>query len=267
MSVPTYSVVIPWANRPELGDTLVRNRPIFERHAAETVIVNAGGDHNVLLDLVSRAAVPNVTTVDLSAAAFNRALCCNIGALVCRGTHLFLLDADIVVVSDILAEAAALIQNGGRFVAVSKIVEAEPPVRRPGAGPDMSCIAEMIEERTLITTDGRRAVLRKRKVGASRVGDGLVLVRKPDLMNVGGLNSSLTGWGYEDTDFQLRLQFLLGLERVDAGEVIHLTHPLTQRSLESWNRNMAQCFSNYAGGHYLGTLEQDALAWGYAVAT
>jgi hypothetical protein len=131
----------------------------------------------------------------------------------------------------------------------------------------MSFIAEIIEERTLVTTDGRRAVLRKRKVGATRVGDGLVLVRKQDLTDAGGLNSKLVGWGYEDTDFQLRLQFLLGLERVDAGEVIHLTHPTTQRSLESWNRNMAQSFSNYARGHYLGTLEQDALAWGYAVAT
>ena len=262
MTGPLYSVVIPWRNRTEIRETLVRNRPLFECHSLETVIVNGGGDQAMLDDLVRRAEVPDVRVVELPGTAFNRSLCCNLGVLAARGVHVFLLDADIVVSSDPLTDAAELLADGGRFAAIRTIFEsAAPPDAGAESGADASFIAEMIVERTLVTVDGRRAVMRSRKAGATRVGDGLVVVRRTDFHAAGGLNARLVGWGYEDTDFQLRLQFLLGLERVDVGEAIHLTHPTPQRSRESWHRNMTQCFRNYARREYRGSLDEDARAW------
>lgn len=263
MSAPTYSVLIPWANRPEICETLARNAPVFERHSVEIVIVNTGGDRDALLDTVRRAAVPGVRTVDLPGTSFNRSLGCNVGALAARGTYLFLLDADILVSSDIFGESTDVLREGRRFVSMRTIRESQPSPGSGMDGLDQSFLAEVITERTLVTRDGRRATLRTHKAGPTRVGDGLVIVSKADLCAVGGLNSQLVEWGYEDTDFQLRLQFQLGLERVDVGEVIHLTHATSQRSRESWQRNMAQCFRNYARGHYLGTLAQDSVTWGH----
>jgi predicted glycosyltransferase involved in capsule biosynthesis len=260
MQIPTHSIVIPWADRPVIEQTLASNQAVFARHAAETVIVNGGGDHERLLDLVRRSGVPDVRIIHLPVDTFNRSMCQNIGALASRGTYLFLLDADILVTSDVLGEATAQLQASRCFVCVRRVFESEPEVARGTGGPDLSFIAEMVERRTIVTTDGRRAVLSNYRLGRTRGGDGLVVVRKQDLLDVGGLNSQLTGWGYEDTDFQLRLQFLLGLERVDVGDVTHLTHPSSQRDQQSWNRNMMQAFDNYVRHQYLGTLEQDALA-------
>jgi GT2 family glycosyltransferase len=260
-STPTFSVLIPWADRPQIREMLARNRPWLERHDIETVIVNGGGDGEALRELVSDVPEAGVRIISTTAPVFNRSQCFNIGALASRGTVLFILDADIVFQSDVLGEAAELMRNGRRFVAIGRVVETDPSLCQPPGGPDLSFLAEAIDQRTLITTDGRRAVLRNRRLGGARASDGLVLIEKQHFVDIGGFNSELVGWGYEDTDFQLRLQFGLGLERVDVGEVLHLSHPATARSQESWNRNMMRAFGNYARGQYLGTLEHDRSFW------
>jgi glycosyltransferase involved in cell wall biosynthesis len=260
--IPTYSVVIPWCDRPELLITLERNRAIYERHATEIVVVNAGGDYEALTALAKTAGMSNVRCIDLPGAAFNRSLCANIGALVSRGEIVFLLDADIVLNSDVLAEACQCLENGARYVTISHILESHVESVNKPDDPDLSFLAELRETRELLTVDGRRAVLRHvRSPRGRRTGDGLVLVRKRDLLGVGGLNSMLTGWGYEDTDLQIRLQFVLGLERMEAGEVTHLTHSDTTRDSASWGRNMAISTRNYSRQHYKGSFDDDARTW------
>jgi len=257
---PTYSVVIPWCDRRDLLVTLEKNRAIYERHAAEIVVVNAGGDYQALTALVETAGVSNVRCIDLPGAVFNRSLCANIGAMVSRGEIVFLLDADIVLDSDVLAEAGQCFENGGRYVTIRRILESQVESTNKD-GPDMSFLAELRETRELLTVDGRRAVLRHVTSPGRAAGDGLILVKKHDLLEVGGLNSMLTGWGYEDTDFQLRLQFVLGLERMEAGEVTHLTHRSGPRDLASWRRNMALSAGNYNRQHYKGSFDDDERAW------
>lgn len=260
--MPTYSVVIPWCDRPEILITLEKNRAVYERHAAEIVVVNAGGDYEALTALVKTAGVSNVRCIDLPGAVFNRSLCANIGALVSRGEIIFLLDVDIVLESDVLAEACQYFENGARYVTISRIVESRVERVSKPDDPDLSFLEELRETRELVTVDGRRAVLRNvTSPRGRRTGDGLVLLKKRDLLDIGGLNSMLTGWGYEDTDLQLRLQFVLGLERMEAGEVTHLTHSYAPKDLASWRRNMAMSARNYSRQHYKGSFDDDARIW------
>src|SRR5438045_575803 len=92
-----YSVLIPWADRPQLEVSLIRNGPWLTRHGVEIVIVNAGGDYDRLVGIVTNAAIPNVVAVNLPGATFNRSLCRNVAALVSRSKYLFLMDAEIVL--------------------------------------------------------------------------------------------------------------------------------------------------------------------------
>jgi hypothetical protein len=249
-------VLIPWADRPQLEVSLRQNVPWLAQHGVETVIVNAGGDYDRLIGIVGSAPMLDVVAVNLPGATFNRSLCGNVAALVSRGKYLFLMDADIVLMSDIFSEAFDDLQSGSRFVAISRIRESTP--RRPQAWPGL---AEIICTTELLLADGARAVLRARySPRGVRGGDGLVLVAREHFVGVGGLSSDLTGWGYEDTDLQLRLQLLLGLVRCEAGEVIHLTHD-ADRNMDQWRQNRSRCFKSYARGEYGGTFERDARCW------
>src|SRR6266704_7210384 len=79
---PMFTVIIPWADRPELATTLTRNRDMMAQYATETVVVNAGGRWDDLLAIVHGVNVPALRAIDLPGATFNRSLCLNIGALV-----------------------------------------------------------------------------------------------------------------------------------------------------------------------------------------
>jgi hypothetical protein len=269
-----YSVVIPWCDRPELETTLARNRPLLLRHDVETVIVNAGGNSANLVAMLERARVPNVVAVNLPCAAFNRALCLNLGMEVSSREYLFFLDADIVVRSDVFAEAIDDLASGSRFVAVGRIFESTASAQIDDLSrwnPDLSdrllsCVTHLVRTTELISNEGRRAVTRfQQSRSGLRAGDGILLVRRSHLREVGGLNSSFRGWGYEDTDLQIRLQFMLGLERIEAGEVVHLTHDAALRDEIVWRRNRDAGLENYGRGHYAGTLEQDLEQWSSAM--
>jgi glycosyltransferase involved in cell wall biosynthesis len=263
---PTFSVLIPWCDRDVLAGTLAQNRAAFAGHAVEIIVVNAGGSRSQLAAIVNSAGVPNVRTVTLPRSRFNRSLCLNVGALVSRGAYLFLLDADIVATSDILTAARRQLRRGDRFVAVERIVESGGGYPPPPGSADLSFLAEVTDTRELLTVDGRRAVLRRRSSPAGlRGGDGLLLVDRAHFRRIGGLNSRLKGWGFEDTDFQIRLQLGLGLERVEAGDVVHLTHSSAGRDQQSYARNLAACTANYKRRRYKGSLVEDARRWSRAL--
>jgi hypothetical protein len=255
-----FSVIIPWADRSELQTSLVRNWPLLSRHEADVVVVNAGGDCGQLDKMLTGSAFSDVRPVHLPRATFNRSMCMNVGASVSVGRYMFLLDADIVLSSDIFDQARPYLEEGSTFVAVERILESDPV---PHFSPATAFLEEVVRTTELITVDGRRAVTRTRVSPSGRIrnGDGLVLVKRMDFLQAGGLNSKLVSWGYEDTDFQLRLQFLLGLSRTEVGEVIHITHTSDGRSAESWQRNQLACSANYKMGRFLGTLEDDIGFW------
>jgi len=255
--IPEFSIVIPWCDRPEIETALIANQAIFSRHDVEIVVVNAAGDCGELTELLHRAGDSRIRAIYLPEARFNRSLCRNIGVLVSGGEFVFLLDADIVLKSDLLGDALGYLRSGSTFVAPERIVESKPRVEKAWA-----FLAERIVTTEFITADGRRAVLRARtSPWGIRPGDGIILARRSDMFEVGGLNSDLPGWGFEDTDLQIRLQLKLGLTRVEVGEVMHLTHATDHREAKSWEQNLHTCTRNYSQARYTGCLDGDARSW------
>ncbi len=264
----TYSVLIPWADRPVLETTLRENRALFARHGVEVLVINAGGDRDALIALLRRAAIPNLRALDLPGAAFSRQLCLNIGARQSRGEFLLLLDADVMLRSDIFADAVDSLRSRACFVSIQYVFESDPDHVDLPKRPELSFLARVIMSTELVTHDGRRAITRDNIVpGKSMPTDSQVLLGREDLRRVGGFNSALVGYGYEDTDLQIRLQFHLGLERLDIGEAVHHTHDASGVDRQAWRQQYLTSVENYRNGRYLGTLDEDAAAWADRVVT
>lgn len=58
---------------------------------------------------------------------------------------------------------------------------------------------------------------------SQRPGCGLICIHRQSLLNLGGYNEHLQGWGWEDQDLLIRAQ-ILGYKIVRIAQVIHLSH-------------------------------------------
>lgn len=256
----SFSVVVPWWDRPELRRTLDANGPLLARHGAEVVVVNCGGSAtDAAAQLAGYTAAP-VRHVVIPDAIRNRALARNLGARCSTGSVLFFLDCDVILQSDLFAEATPLLEEEDCFITIRKRLESQPePLQR------RSFITETIHTRELVCEDGRRATT-QRAFGADGSGPGIgqLLVKRADFLRIGGYNSGLEGWGFEDDDVVLRLQFVLGLQSIMIGEVVHLSHGNDQRGgspRHDLPRNRRACFNNYSRGAFAGTYDEDVRLW------
>jgi hypothetical protein len=255
----SFSVVIPWWKRPELRRTLEANMPLLVRHGAEVVVVTCGSD---VLDAPAQFADYTAATVRhvvVPDAVPNRSLARNLGALCSSGSVLFFLDCDVILKSDIFAEAAPLLE-ADCFVTAQKRFESQP---KPS--PYLPFLKELIQTREVVCEDGRRATVQQTLNGdGSSSNRGELLVKRAHFLGIGGYNSALEGWGFEDDDVVYRLQLVLGLRSMMTGEVVHLTHGDDLRSpspLVDRRRNQELCFENYSRAAFLGTYEEDVRLW------
>jgi hypothetical protein len=92
------------------------------------------------------------------------------------------------------------------------------------------------------------------------------MLRKSDFLRVGGMNSELKGWGWEDLDLAIRLQLHLKRKHKQAWKAIHLTHSNASRNVlsnkyadEYQNANI--CLANYQMGDFSGTYIKDISYW------
>lgn len=256
----SFSVVVPWWNRPELRHMLDANGPLLTRHGAEVVVVNCGGDAaDAAAQLAGYTAAP-VRHVVIPDAVRNRSLARNLGALCSTGSVLFFLDCDVILQSDIFAEATPLLEQEDCFVTIRKRVES-----RPERVLHQAFLKETTHTREMVCTDGRRAMTKQTfGVDGSSSGIGQMLVKRADFIHIGGYNSALEGWGFEDDDVVLRLQFVLGLRSMMIGEAVHLTHGNDLRGgspQHDLRRNRRACFDNYSRGAFDGTYAEDVRLW------
>ena len=258
-----FSIVIPWRHRRELAKTLKINAPWFDRYAAEVIVVNCGGDPDEAAALIDAHPIPGVRQVLLPAESFSKALACNVGAWCSSSELLFFLDTDIVVKTDVFRAAADLLEKRRCFVKIRTVRELKPQV-----DPATRFLKEQVSSWRMVSTTGQRATLHFYTQGdGSRCGSGLLLLKKSDLIGVGGFNASLQGWGFEDLDLHIRLQFLAKLRPHALGETIHLTHGDNLRHVtgpsrgENYRLNMMACFENYSQQQLLGTYAQDVETW------
>lgn len=258
----SVSVVIPWKDRPALRDTLLANERYFSPDRCEVIVANCGGDRERLAEIVAGTPVA-VRTVAASLTRFNKSHALNIGVSATTGAVLLLLDADVVLKTDLI-ELARANANAGTFCTVAWVEESDrAQAPAPAEGVELAYFTE------ITVPGGRRIRLETNRVRPHqglRSGPGLIAVRREHFLAVGGMNAELEGWGFEDLDLVARLQFELGLERVQAGEVLHLSHPDDARVLfgqtraESERANYLTCLANYSAGMFQGSYEQDVAA-------
>jgi N-terminal domain of galactosyltransferase len=258
------SVVIPWWRRPEIGRTIPANAELFSRYAAEVIIVDCGHDPEELPALLDGCPPVAIRHILLPMPAFNKCLANNIGAFCSSAPLLFFCDADIELTASAFTESAVLLQADACFVQIHRVRESQPLLYDWHIA-----IREQIETRELVYRDGRRAILRSFAWDdGSRCGGGLLLMKRHDFTAVGGFNSALTRYGFEDHDLQLRLQLALGLKPVEAGDVLHLSHGDDVRNIRGASHdadqraNMAICIENYSRGELSGTYTRDIAEWG-----
>ena len=258
---PELSVIITWCNRPELERTLTENRPLFDRYNTEVIVVNCAGLQADLHKILSRARPNRLSCVNVQTTVFNKCLAINLGVSVARSERLFLIDADILLTEDFLPTAFDIVGER-HFFTVERVLESDPE-------PLDDQLKEMATSISFVARNGRKAMatVRRGLHNDSRNAPGLVMLTRALFLEVGGMNADLRGYGWEDRDLLLRLQFALGLEERSAGTVIHLSHKdeaqhaAWRNRQQSENWNFAAVLKNYRAGHYAGTYYDDLVVW------
>lgn len=255
------SVVVPWFNRPELGRTLTENASQLRKPGTEVLIVNGGGRQRALEGLVKDHGWPRIRMVHVPAMTFNKPACLNLGVSLARAGAILILDADVILKGAFVQRACGAVSNGGGcFASVAKVVESAPE-KVPHRWNRGAAIHQRSTTTRITSASGTTAtIVHTVTRDGTRTGPGLIVVARKHFIAVGGFNSHLTGWGFEDYDFQLRLQLLLGLKRKTFGRAIHLSHESVDGRETDW-RNQQTCLENYSRGLFTGTYRADLERW------
>jgi len=251
------TVVIPWCDRPAISDTLRLNRPLIGEH--ELIVVNVGGDRDILMRAVNDADLADIRVVHLTGTAFNKSFALNVGLHLASHDACMMLDADIRLCEYDFVAAVEKVDDGA-FVTLDRVVAEKDQV-----GLGRSGLAAVRHRVALDFADGRTIEVETSALfndGNARSGPGILLASTSRLREIGGYNSAFIGWGWEDVDVIVRLQ-QHGLRRESHGLGWHLSgsdaaaEPSGTTKRDSELRNRALAFRNYAAGQFLGTLEND----------
>ena len=196
---------------------------------------------------------------------FNKACAQNLGAAGSTLPYLFFCDCDIVLDPETIARLLERLHNApGSFATLAGVRESELNSR---GGRHVVCFGYVQRIRT---ADGRLLQIVDNEEDAengTRQAPGLLLVRRSDFLSIGGYNSRLHGWGWEDQDMIGRLTLGAGLTRIQEGVALHLSHdddariaayPPVKDRWESRDRMFRQALANYDAADFQGTYDLDA---------
>jgi Glycosyl transferase family 2 len=273
---PSLSVIVPWSNRDSLRDTLAGNQYWLTADDVEVILVNCGGDaqrfHSILKDS------PHIPAklIEIPACKFNKSLALNVGLYASAGHTVFVLDADVIVHSDPVAELLPLVDEN-TFLTLDRVRESEidepwwklPDHQVAGENNFIQAMTEThsIEFRWADNTVTRINAYRANICDESRAGPGLIMAKREHLLRIEGYNSELQLWGWEDNDVDVRLRRALGLKHQDFGQALHLTHGNELRNLNGLDHrqsdfeNLARVCRRYSQGNFMGTYSADIAAW------
>ncbi|QHI35420.1 hypothetical protein IMCC3317_07660 [Kordia antarctica] len=254
------SIIIPWSNRPDLADSLEKNYTKFNFDHIEIIIVNFGGNIAEVTQIVNASALTNIKLIHIESDVFNRSKALNIGAYNAKNETLFILDCDIVI-SDSIDEITAALKDENSFLTLLKTTESNRSSKKRIQG-EIKEIAYYIgfknQKGNEVLVETNRMFLSEN----ARSCPGLVILSKSNFVKIGGMNTDLVGWGWEDVDLVYRLEYY-GIKRVKKGNCIHLSHSDNKRYLIKEDKatnedlNFKKALANYLIGDFLGTYEED----------
>lgn len=258
------SIIIPWCDREELRIAAPQFRRVATALKAELVVVNYAGDRAAF----GRAVLgmdPDVLVEVTGEKFFNKPAANNLGAWHASSEFLFFCDNDILLDEEglygLLERVAGAPSMFGTLKGVSETV-----VNSRQAGH----VTRFGYTLNIATANGRELVIRDHEEDANdgtRNAPGLLLVRRSHFTAAGGYNSALDGWGWEDQDMISRLTLGAGLERVQHGKAMHISHDDEARTRrhrvgcasrwESRDRAFRRALENYDAGSFMGTFDED----------
>lgn len=258
------SIIVSWRDRDELVEALPGLASATRSVGGDLTVVNYGGSRGRLARQLDGYPGGEVAIVEVSGERyFNKARAQNLGAGHSSHPYLFFCDCDVVLEGDTIRTLVERLESApGHFATLAGVRESE--VNSRGG----RHVVRFGYELRLRTADGRELTILDHEEDAedgTRQAPGLLLVRRTDFLDVGGYNSRLHGWGWEDQDMISRLTLGAGLARIQHGTAVHLSHdddarvqayPLKDR-WESRDRMFRQALANYDRADFSGTYELD----------
>ncbi len=267
-SVPT-SILIPWYNRMELATTLRKNAAHYIAHASEVVVINCGGDARALREIIASVGDLSIVQMDIPSDKFNKSLALNLGLALANQNIILTLDCDICIGPELLGKGSLCTQERC-FLTVAGLLEPrQVQLRSPLPCPAFlrTVVSEGSSE--FVWEDGTKTKVLIGRVDicdGKRLGPGMTIAKRQDLLDIGGLCSEFDGWGWEDIDLHIRLQRCLGLRPVYLNDtVIHLTRDETKKTgrsrLASHEQNFNLACERYNRADFVGTHASDVKKW------
>jgi hypothetical protein len=258
------SIIVTWRNRKEISTAAESLIACATALAGELLIVNFGGNLDELREYLP--SMPSATTriVDVPQQQyFNKPKAANLGALHAQNSTLFFCDCDIILETSVFESLCREVRdNVGRFATFAGV--RETALNSRGAG----FVTRFGYELLIKTGSGREVRIFDHEEDAndgSRHAPGLLFVNKTDFLSVNGYNSGLDGWGWEDQDMICRLTLGAGLQRLQRGTVLHISHderarigayPFADR-WESRDKMFRRALASYDRGNFQGTFSED----------
>jgi glycosyltransferase involved in cell wall biosynthesis len=275
MTSPEFSVLIAWSNRDELRETLLKNDFWFKNHRLEVLVINCGGSVPGLRQLIQDTRLDYVQPIEVPSPVFNKCLALNIGIHASRAPILLMLDADIILQSDLLEESLPHL-NEDAYVTLKTIRESEKIHEASPANQAISQSSAFLREFVKvdeieffwIDETSTKVTTHAYPLQNAKSAPGILVARKEHLLEIDGYNAEMKFWGWEDLDVLLRLSRTLRLRRVECGSAIHLTHDDSRRAIKGGeNRvrtdteNFLLAWSRYSRGNFAGTYKDDIRSW------
>jgi hypothetical protein len=261
------SLIVTWRDREELGRALPSMLASARSVGGEVVIVNYGGDGAALQEQLGEEADRCRVVSGPAQQYFHKAVANNIGARFSKHDILFFCDCDIILPEGLVESIVRqLTAKPGHFATLAGVRETNVNSR---GGRHVVSFGYQLD---IKTADGRRLRIVDNEEDAengTRQAPGLLLVRKADLLSVGGYNGQLHGWGWEDQDMISRLTLGAGLTRLTEGYALHISHddagrvaayPPVSSRWESRDRMFRTALANYDDGNFMGSYAVDAAA-------
>jgi glycosyltransferase involved in cell wall biosynthesis len=258
------SIIVSWRDRHELKLALPKLVEVTDHLPGETIVVNFGGSALLLQSQIQEfGSRVRVITVG-NTTYFNKAAAQNIGAAHSRFRVLFFCDCDCII--DPVGLKATVAKVAGSSHTFATLAGVRETIRNSRQARHIVSFGYTLRLRT---ADGRSLSIVDNEEDAdngTRQAPGLLIVKRKDFRRVGGYNSQLHGWGWEDQDMICRLTLGLGLERLAEGTALHVSHddaarlrsyPQVASRWESRDRMFRQALANYDRGRFIGTYAHD----------
>lgn len=260
-SLSNLTVIIPWADRPEIHECLIRNRELLARTQA-VIIANAGGSKNQIHKLAIRAGLPSLSVLHIPMIQFNKACAINLAVSRTHAKKIIVLDNDILIGQRTLAALAACATKT-TFSTAKRMCDRNDEAVKSDEGTVTHLMRIKPRRR-----DELEIETSQQSIGSTgRSAPGIACFTRAAFLAVGGMNSKLYGWGWEDIDLIVRLQLALRLQRRQTGTVGHLDSSIGSaksgfsKKASSQTMNFQTALAAYMVGELSGTYGEDLARW------